>query len=70
MIRQRKNARTCWNQKGKSKKATQVKLTIQLGKINQKVLVKEGTLKRYRDKLKLYRQNWTFRNNEKNYTSK
>ena len=42
MIRQRKNAGTSWDEK---KKATQVKQTIQLEEIKQKVLVKEKNTK-------------------------
>ena len=38
MIKQRKNAGTCWEKKGK---AAQEKMTIQLDEINQKVLAKE-----------------------------
>ena len=42
-IKQRENAETCWDKK---KKATQEKITIQLEEIYQKVLVKEGRLKK------------------------
>ena len=42
-ITQRENARTYRDEKGKT---TQVKQTIQLEEINQKVLAKEGRLKR------------------------
>ena len=63
MIKQRKNARTCWYKK---EKTTQEKITIQLEKINQKVLAKEGRLKRYRERVKQYRKNRTFQNNERN----
>ena len=42
MLRLTKNAWICWAEK---KKATKLKQTIQLEEINQKVLVKEGTLK-------------------------
>ena len=38
MIKQRKNAGTCW---GKKEKAIQEKIIIQLEEINQKVLAKE-----------------------------
>ena len=44
MIKQRKDTGTC---RDKNEKATQGKITIQLEEINQKVLAKEGTLKRY-----------------------
>ena len=63
MIKQRKNVRACWDKK---EKATQVKMTIQLEEINQKVPAKEERLKRYRDRVKQHRQNRTFQNNEKN----
>ena len=36
-------------------------------KTNQKILAKEGRLKRYRDKTKQYRQNRMFQNNEKKF---
>ena len=62
MIRQRKNAGTYWDKK---EKATQVKKKIQLKKINRKVLVKEARLKRYRNRIKQYRQYRTIQNNEK-----
>ena len=48
----------------KTKTKQQTNLTIQLEKINQKILAKEGKLKRYRDKVKQYKQNKTFQNNE------
>ena len=51
MIKQRKNDGTFWE--------------IQLEELNQKVLAKEGIVKRYRDRVKQYRQNRTFQNNEK-----
>ena len=40
------------------------KKIIQLGEINQKVKAKEGRLKRYRQRVKQYRQDRTFENNE------
>ena len=43
MIKQRKIAGTC----DKKRRAIQVKMIIQLEEINQKVLPKEGRLKRY-----------------------
>ena len=58
------NAGTCWDKK---KKATQEKMTIQLVEINQKVLAKEGRLKRYREMVKQYRQNRTSQNNERKF---
>ena len=43
------------------------KMTIQLEEINQKVLVKEGKLKRYRESVKQYKQNKRFQNNERKF---
>ena len=43
---------------------TQGKITVQLEEIYQKVLAKEGRLKRYRQRVKQFRQNRTFKNNE------
>ena len=62
MIKQKKNAEINRNRK---EKTTQEKLTIQLEEIYQKVLAKEGRLKRYRQRVKQYRQNRTFQNNER-----
>ena len=53
MIKQKKNAEIIRNRK----------LTIQLEEIYQKVLAKEGRLKR----VKQYRQNRTFQNNERKF---
>ena len=51
-----------WDEK---KKATQqVKQTIQHEEISQEQPAKEGRLKRYRDRIKEYRQNRTFQNNK------
>ena len=61
MIKQKKNAEINRNRK---EKTSQEKLTIQLQEIYQKVLAKEGRLKRYRQRVKQYRQNRTFQNNE------
>ena len=52
MIKQKKNVRIIRDRK---EKTTPEKLTIQLEEIYQKVLVKEGRLKRYRQKVKQYR---------------
>ena len=60
MTKQRKNSGICRNKK---EKATQEKITIQFEKINKKILVKEGILKRYRQ----YRQNRTFQNKERKF---
>ena len=49
MIKQRKEAGTC---RDKKEKATQGKITIQVEEINQKVLAKEGRLKRYQQRVK------------------
>ena len=48
-------------------KTTREKITVQLEEINQRVLVKEGRLKRYRQRVKQYRQNRTFQNNERKF---
>ena len=42
-------------------------IIVQLEEINQKVLAKEGRLKRYRQRVKQYRQNRTFQNNERKF---
>ena len=49
----------------KKEQATRGKITVQLEEINQKVLVKEGRLKRYRQRVKQYRQSRTFQTNER-----
>ena len=64
MIKQKKNSGIIWNRK---EKTTHEKLTIKLEEINQKVLAKEGRLKRYRQRVKQYRQNRTFQNNERKF---
>ena len=48
-------------------KTTQEKMTVQLEEINQKILAKEGRLKRYRQRVKQYRQNRTFQNNDRKF---
>ena len=48
-------------------KTTREKITVQLEEINKKVLAKEGRLKRYRQKVKQYRQNRTFQNNKRKF---
>ena len=48
MIRQRKTAGICWDEQ---RKTTQIKQSIQLKEINQKILAKEGRLRRYRDRI-------------------
>ena len=50
---------------GKMEKTTQEKITVQLDDIKQKVLAKERRLKRYRQRVKPYRQNRAFQNNER-----
>ena len=64
MIKQKKDAEICGNRK---EKATRKKIIIQLEKINQKVLAKEGRLKRYRQRVKQYIQNRTFQSNERKF---
>ena len=61
MIKHMKNAGKC---RDKTEKATKEK-KIQLQEINQKVLAKEGRLKRYQGRVKQYRFNKTFQNNER-----
>ena len=51
----------------KKEKATEEKITIQLKELNQKVLAKEGIFKIYRRRVKQYRQNRTFQNNERKF---
>ena len=57
----------CWNMLEEKGKATQEKITVQLEEINQKVLAKEGRIKRFRRRVKQYGQNWTFQNNERKF---
>ena len=52
---------------GGMKTKQQTNVTIQLEKINQNILTKEERLKRYRDRVKQYKQNWIFQNNERKY---
>ena len=57
-----------WNKRGGEKEQdTWGKITVQLEEINQKVLAKEGRLKRYRQRVKQYRQNRSFQNNERKF---
>ena len=56
-----------WNKRGKKEQATRGKITVQLEEINQKIVAKEGRLKRYRQRVKQYRQNRTFQNNESKF---
>ena len=51
----------------KNEQATWGIITVQLVEINQKVLAKEGRLKRYRQRVKQCRQNRTFQNNERKF---
>ena len=50
-----------WEQKGKCNTRKNNRT------INQKVLTKEGRLKRYRQRVKQYRQDRTFQNNERKF---
>ena len=61
MIKQKKDTEICGNKK---EEATREKI-IQLEEINQKVLAKEGRIKRYRQRVKQYWQNRTFQNNKR-----
>ena len=51
----------------KKEQATWEKITVQLEEINQKILANEGRLKRYRQRVKQYRQNRTFEDNERKF---
>ena len=62
VVKQKKNAEI-----NRKEKTTQEKLMVQLEEIHQKILAKEGTLKRYRQRVKQYRQNRTFQNNERTF---
>ena len=64
MIKERKGAGICRNRK---EKTTQEKITINLEEINQKVLAKKRRLKGYRQRVKQYRQNRTFQNNQRKF---
>ena len=48
-------------------KTTREKIAVQLEEINQKVLAKEWRLKKYRQRVKQYKQNRTFQNNERKF---
>ena len=63
-IVKQKDPRICGK---RMEKTTREKITVQLEEINQKVLAKEGRLKRYRQRVKQYRQNRTFQNNERKF---
>ena len=56
-----------WDMLIRKGKGNTGKITVQLEQINQKVLVKEGRLKRCRQRVKQYRQNRTFQNNERKF---
>ena len=64
MIKQKRDAEIC---RIKKEKAKREKITVQLEEIHKKVLAKEGRLKRYRQRVKQYRQNRTFQNNERKF---
>ena len=64
MIKQKRDAGICRNKK---EKQIQGKLTMQLEEINQKVLPKDGRLKRYRKRVKQYREKRTFQNDERKF---
>ena len=59
MVKQ-KDPRIC---EKRMEKTTREKITVQLEEINQKVLSKEGKLKRYRQRVKQYRKNRTTNEN-------
>ena len=64
VIKQKKNPEINRNRK---EKTTQEKLTIQLEEIYQKVQAKEARLKRYQQRVKQYRQNRIFQNNQRKF---
>ena len=45
----------------------QQKRKVSLEVTNQKIMAKEGRLKRYRDRTKQNKQNWTFQNNKRKF---
>ena len=51
----------------KNERQTQISLTIRQEQINQKILAKEGRLKRYWHRVKLYRKNRFFQNNKRKF---
>ena len=57
LLEQKEKSNTSKKKKKKKKK--------KLEEINQKVLAKDGRQKMYRDKIKQYKQNKTFQNNER-----
>ena len=63
MVKQ-KDPGICGN---RMQKTIREKITVQLEEINQKVLAKEVRLKRYQQRVKQYRQNRTFQNNERKF---
>ena len=64
MIKQKRDAEICGN---RNEKSTQEEIIIQLEEMKQKVLAKEGRLKRYQQRVKQYRQNRAFQNNERKF---
>ena len=58
-----KNTGICWDEKAKTKQQTN--LIVQLEEINQKIMTKEGRLKRHRDRVKQYNKNRILQNNER-----
>ena len=68
----KKSTKTCQNDKTKERRWNMERQkekgnTIKLQETEQKVLAKEGRLKRYRQRVKQYRQNKTFKTNEKKF---
>ena len=62
-----KTIEKCWNMLGQKGKSNTRKTRIQVEEINQKVLVKEGRLEIYRQRVKQYRQNRTSENIERKF---
>ena len=58
-----------WNMYRQKRKGNTRKTNTTSEEIIQKVLAKERKLKRYRQRVKQYRQNGTFQNNERKFTN-
>ena len=67
MKKKKNKGKTLKHGETKMEKAIQEKITIQLEEINQKLLGKDGRLKRYRQRVRQYRQNWIFQNNDRKF---
>ena len=65
MLRKEKHTKIYLDENIKTKEQTN--LTIQIEKVKQNILAKEETLKRYKDRVRQYKQKRTFQNNERNF---